>query len=94
MAFALGQLKKLYCSIVAMDKAHRSMRKPPLYTWYKQFTHGGSNWQDQYLLSYWDQCVQPVVYRKEVYHGYKLLRRLGNWCWLTQDPHTRYHLSD
>jgi hypothetical protein len=56
---------------------------------YKQLTHGGNYWRDQYLLECWDQCVQPVVYRNSCYHGYKLLRRLGDWCWLTQDPKTK-----
>lgn len=61
---------------------------------YKQLTHGGNYWRDQYLLECWDQCVQPVVYRNSCYHGYKLLRRLGDWCWLTQDPKTKLAALD
>ncbi|POR33527.1 Protein kinase-like domain protein [Tolypocladium paradoxum] len=73
-----------------MGNAHLRQRRPRLYELYKQFTHGGDYWRDRYLLEHWDQCVQPVVYRNDVHHGYKLLRRLGDWCWLTRDPHPRF----
>ncbi|OAA42149.1 Protein kinase-like domain protein [Metarhizium rileyi] len=64
-----------------------------LYALYKQFTHGGLFWRDQYLLERWDKCTQRVVYRDDTFHGYKILRRLGNWCWLTRDPHTGEFLT-
>ncbi|KAG8412818.1 hypothetical protein J3458_013254 [Metarhizium acridum] len=60
---------------------------------YKLFTHGGNWWRDNYHLHYWDECIQPVVYRNHVYNGYKLLRRLGDWCWLTKDPKTQKYLT-
>ena len=65
-----------------------SWRPKRLYEHYNVFTHGGLYWTDQYLLERWDRSQRPVVYREHVYGGYKLLRRLGSWCWLTQDPHT------
>lgn len=68
----------------------RAASKGHLCDLYKQLTHGGNYWRDQYLLEYWDQCVQPVVYRNDYYHGYKLLRRLGDWCWLTRGAKTKY----
>lgn len=57
---------------------------------YRTFTHGGNYWRDNYRLNYWDECVQPVVYRNNIYNGYKLLRMLGDWGWLTRDPKRRY----
>ncbi|EGX87865.1 Protein kinase-like domain [Cordyceps militaris CM01] len=55
----------------------------PLFTAYKQFTHGGNFWRDEYLLEQWDRLIQPVIYRDNTYHGYKLLRRLGSCDFLT-----------
>lgn len=71
-----------------------SYKSPPLlYNQYKVFTHGGNYWQDLYLLDCWDQQLQPVVYRNDLYHGYTLLRRVGSWCWLTRDPSTDHFLT-
>lgn len=57
---------------------------------YKPLTHGGNFWRDQYRLIDWDQCKRVVVHRGETHHGYSLLRRLGDTCWLTKDPATGY----
>ncbi|XP_044721666.1 uncharacterized protein HRG_04581 [Hirsutella rhossiliensis] len=66
-----------------MNQASSAIRKFHLMDQYKTFTHGGNYWRDNYRLNYWDECVQPVVYRNNIYYGYKLLRRLGDWNYLT-----------
>ncbi|OAQ96223.1 hypothetical protein LLEC1_07304 [Akanthomyces lecanii] len=79
---------------MVMKSMLRPLQKPqPLFTIYGPFTHGGHYWRDEYLLEHWDRRNQPVVYRDEVYHSYKLLRRLGSWCWLTRHPHTNNFLA-
>ena len=76
-------------TVESMSAIFGALRRRPLSDAYRQFTHGGNYWSDLYLLERWDQQIQPVVYRGEVYNGYELLRRVGNWCWLTKDPITR-----
>jgi hypothetical protein len=49
------------------------------------FGHGGNYWRDHLRLEQWESSLQPVVYMEEVYNGYKLLRRLGDYVWLTKD---------
>lgn len=76
----------------ATKERHLATRKippgPPLHTAHCTITHGGIYWGDSYLLELWDRSQQPVVYLGQTYGGYKLRRRLGNWCWLTKDPHS------
>ncbi|KAK3899884.1 hypothetical protein C8A05DRAFT_36491 [Staphylotrichum tortipilum] len=50
---------------------------------YRVFTHGGPYWSDNYHLDKWYTSQQAVVYLAGVYNGYKLLRRLGDWQYLT-----------
>ncbi|KND92875.1 putative myosin light chain kinase [Tolypocladium ophioglossoides CBS 100239] len=76
-----------------MKKAAPHVYKRALFDYYKIFTHGGNYWRDDYHLRYWDDCIQPVVYRNSTYGGYKLLRRLGDWCWLTNDPKPQDYLT-
>jgi hypothetical protein len=65
--------------------------KPPLYSQHETFTHGGNFWRDNYLLERWARSEQPVVYLGDVYNNnYELKLRLGDWCWLTQDPISGY----
>lgn len=73
-----------------MNKARQSLGRAQLFLQYKPFTHGGHFWRDTYLLERWEHCVQPVVYRDDIYHGYRLLRRIGDWCWLTRDADAKY----
>lgn len=73
-----------------MNQASSAIRKFHLMDQYRTFTHGGNYWRDNYRLNYWDECVQPVVHRNNIYNGYKLLRMLGDWGWLTRDPKRRY----
>ncbi|TQV89941.1 Protein kinase-like domain [Cordyceps javanica] len=76
-------------TVESMSVTFGPLRRRPLYEAYRQFTHGGNYWPDLYLLERWNQQIQPVVYRGEVYNGYELLRRVGTWCWLTKDLITR-----
>ncbi|EGY21112.1 uncharacterized protein VDAG_02636 [Verticillium dahliae VdLs.17] len=69
------------------------MQRASLYKQHLPFTHGGHFWRDQYLLERWAGCVQPVVYLNDFCHKYKLLRRLGDWSWLTKDPVTNKYLT-
>jgi hypothetical protein len=64
--------------------------QPPLYTQHETFTHGGNFWRDNYLLERWAKSEQPVVYLGDVYNNYELRLRLGDWCWLAQDPVSGY----
>ncbi len=64
--------------------------QPPLQSLHKTFTHGGGFWRDNYLLERWERCEQQVVYLGDVYNNYELKLRLGDWCWLTQDPASGY----
>ncbi|OAA34154.1 kinase domain-containing protein [Metarhizium rileyi] len=56
-----------------------------LYRHYKDMTDGTQYWRDQYLLERWADSEQPVVYYKQELNGYKLLKRLGDWCWLARN---------
>ncbi|KAJ6445333.1 MFS general substrate transporter [Purpureocillium lavendulum] len=60
---------------------------------YEPLTHGGNFWRDQYLLAQWAACKMVVVHRGETHHGYTLLRRLGDACWLTKEPVTGYYTT-
>lgn len=60
--------------------------EPPLFEQHKTFTHGGNFWRDDYLLERWATSEQPVVYLGDVYNKYELKLRLGDWCWLAEDP--------
>ena len=64
----------------------RGPPRPTLHSQHLTFTHGGNFWRDNYLLEKWATSEQPVVYLGQTHGGYKLLRRLGDWCWLTKDP--------
>ncbi|KND92523.1 hypothetical protein TOPH_02776 [Tolypocladium ophioglossoides CBS 100239] len=48
-------------STAAVNKAVGSMGKARLLCQYKQLTHGGNYWRDQYLLEYWDQRAAGSV---------------------------------
>lgn len=64
-----------------------------LWRLYEPLTHGGNFWRDQYLLAQWADCNMMVVHRGETHHGYTLLRRLGDACWLTKQPVTNEYLT-
>lgn len=48
------------------------------------FTDSSSNRRGNYVLEKWYKSEQPVVYLGQIYRGYELLRRVGDWCWLTK----------
>jgi hypothetical protein len=54
------------------------------------FGHGGNYWRDHLQLDLWESALQPVVYPGQVYNGYKLLKRLGDFVWLTKDPKSKW----
>jgi hypothetical protein len=72
--------------------ATKPAARQPLFEQHKTFTHGGNFWRDDYLLERWARSEQPVVYLGDVYNNnnYELKLRLGDWCWLTQDPISGY----
>jgi hypothetical protein len=54
---------------------------------YRQLTGGTQYWKDDYLLEKRVRSKRPVVYHGQDLNGYKLLRRLGDWCWLVRNTH-------
>ncbi|KAG8410878.1 hypothetical protein J3459_016909 [Metarhizium acridum] len=56
-----------------------------LYHQYKQFTDGTQCWRDNYILERWADFERPVVYYGQDLNGYRLLKRLGDWCWLARN---------
>jgi hypothetical protein len=64
--------------------------KVRLFDEHETFTHGGDFWRDDYLVGRWARSEKPVVYLGDVYNNFELKLRLGDWCWLTQEPVSRY----
>ena len=56
---------------------------------YKQMTDGSHFWRDNYLLERWAESKQPVVSYGQDLNGYKLLKRLGDWCWLARNKNNK-----
>ena len=65
-------------------KLSRALREQHL-----PFGHGGNYWRDHLRLDQWELALQPVVYMGHVLNGYKLLRRLGDFVWLTKDTKSK-----
>ncbi|KAK8913475.1 hypothetical protein VCV18_011481 [Metarhizium anisopliae] len=67
-------------------------KKPPvsLYRQYKQITDGTQYWRDNYLLEQWAGSERPVVYYAQDLNGYRLLKRLGDWCWLARNTSNKF----
>ncbi|KID97266.1 kinase domain-containing protein, partial [Metarhizium majus ARSEF 297] len=70
-------------------------KKPPvsLYRQYKQITDGTQYWRDNYLLEQWAGSERPVVYYAQDLNGYRLLKRLGDWCWLARNTSNNEFLT-
>lgn len=60
-----------------------------LYHQYKELTDGTQCWRDDYLLERWADSQQPVVYYGQHVNGYRLLKRLGDWCWLARNTNNK-----
>ncbi|EFY96384.2 Protein kinase-like protein [Metarhizium robertsii ARSEF 23] len=64
-----------------------------LYRQYKQLTDGTPCWRDNYILERWADSEKPVVYYGQDVNGYRLLKRLGDWCWLARNTNNNELLT-